>query len=175
MTQGSKRCFQCGAATTATVRCRCCGACQPVQSDESRWLSRGDHLVVTLGDVAPPKRRSSATLMTGSSGSVPAMLSGTLHGLSTPSLETLDELLDGTSNLSVTAAFAAVTPADQSTIPTGTQERPALSVLTVQLSERLCWSHGGASGSVCLAKASDTGSRNGWRRSGVPRARSSSS
>ncbi len=75
--------------------------------------------------------------MTGSSGSVPAMASGTLHGFSSPSLETLDELLDGTSNLSVTAAYAAVTPAEQSTIPAGTQERPALSVLTVQLRERL--------------------------------------
>ena len=112
-----------------------------MQSDESRWLARGDHLVVTLGLAAPPKRRSSATLMTGSSGSVQAMPSGTLPGLSSPSIETLDELLDETSNLSVTAAFAPVKgpvkPPAQSTMPIGTQERPALSVLTVQLSERL--------------------------------------
>ena len=141
MTHGTQRCFQCGAVTTATARCRCCGACLSVQSDESRWLSRGDHLVVTLGEAAPPRRRSSATLMTGSSGSMQAMASGTMQELSGPSLASLDALLEETAPVSVTAAFAPVKgpvkPPEQGTMPIGTQERPALSVLTVQLSERL--------------------------------------
>ena len=141
MTHGTQRCFQCGAVTTATARCRCCGACLSVQSDESRWLSRGDHLVVTLGEAAPPRRRSSATLMTGSSGSMQAMASGTMQELSGPSLASLDALLEETAPVSVTAAFAPVKgpvkPPEQATMPIGTQERPALSALTVQLSERL--------------------------------------
>jgi serine/threonine protein phosphatase PrpC len=70
-----------------------------------------------------------------------AMQSGTAQELSSPSLESLDALLEETAPVSVTAAFAPVTrplkPPEQATMPIGTQERPALSVLTVQLSERL--------------------------------------
>lgn len=79
--------------------------------------------------------------MTGSSGSMQAMQSGTAQELSSPSLASLDALLEETAPVSVTAAFAPVTrplkPPEQATMPIGTQERPALSVLTVQLSERL--------------------------------------
>ena len=138
MTHGTQRCFQCGAVTATANRCRCCGACLSVQSDESRWLSRGDQLVVTLGDASPQKPRSSATLMTGSSGSVQATPSATLQGFSSASLRALDELLEETAPMAVTAAYAAVVkPPEQSTMPIGTEERPALSALTVQLSERL--------------------------------------
>jgi serine/threonine protein phosphatase PrpC len=70
-----------------------------------------------------------------------AMQSGTAQELSSPSLASLDALLEETAPVSVTAAFAPVTrplkPPEQATMPIGTQERPALSVLTVQLSERL--------------------------------------
>jgi serine/threonine protein phosphatase PrpC len=69
------------------------------------------------------------------------MQSGTAQELSSPSLASLDALLEETAPVSVTAAFAPVTrplkPPEQATMPIGTQERPALSVLTVQLSERL--------------------------------------
>jgi serine/threonine protein phosphatase PrpC len=69
------------------------------------------------------------------------MQSGTAQELSSPSLASLDALLEETAPVSVTAAFAPVKgplkPPEQATMPIGTQERPALSVLTVQLSERL--------------------------------------
>ena len=136
MSHGIQRCYQCGAATPAAARCRCCGACLTVQSDESRWLSRGDHVVVTLGNVAPPKRRSSATLMTSSSGSVFAMPSGTLPGFSSPRLDALDDLLNDPAP-AATAPVAESEEPEQTTMPIGTEERPALSALTVQLSERL--------------------------------------
>lgn len=70
-----------------------------------------------------------------------SMQSGTTQELSSPSLASLDALLEEAATVSVTAAFAPVKgpvkPAEQGTMPIGTQERPALSVLTVQLSERL--------------------------------------
>lgn len=69
------------------------------------------------------------------------MQSGTMQELSSPSLASLDALLEETAPVSVTATFAPVKgplkPPEQATMPIGTQERPALSVLTVQLSERL--------------------------------------
>ena len=75
--------------------------------------------------------------MTGSSGSVRVMASDTVEEFSGPSLDELDELLEERAPRSVTAAYAPVKPREQSTMPIWTQDRPAISALTVELVERL--------------------------------------
>ena len=71
--------------------------------------------------------------MTGSSGSVRAFSSGTMPGFSGAELAALDAAL----NLPLDADADAGGDAEPVTMPIGTEERPALSALTVQIAERL--------------------------------------